>query len=106
MWFWMQAAATCWLFLNSPLARNGPRQQYPRLQANGVDVLGPTNQTIFKSIYFFDPNAQRLELAVDVGTPEMHAKLDACKWGTLNEWAPTKRAPKHAAWMHETEMNS
>jgi hypothetical protein len=24
----------------------------------------------------------------------------------LNEWAQTKRAPKHAAWMHETELNN
>ena len=77
-----------------------------RLQANGVDVLGPTNHTIFKSIYFFDPNGHRLELATDVGTPEMYAKLDACKWDMLNEWAQTKRAPKHAAWMHETELQS
>jgi hypothetical protein len=22
----------------------------------------------------------------------------------LNEWAATKRAPRHAAWMHETEL--
>ncbi len=46
---------------------------------------------------------RRLELAADVGTPEMYAKLDACKWEMLNEWAQTKRAPKHAAWVHETE---
>ncbi|NDE25675.1 MAG: VOC family protein, partial [Betaproteobacteria bacterium] len=26
-----------------------------KLEANGVEVLGPTNHTIFKSIYFFDP---------------------------------------------------
>ena len=31
-----------------------------RLLANGVDVIGPTNHTIFKSIYFFDPNGHRL----------------------------------------------
>jgi hypothetical protein len=41
-----------------------------------------------------------------VGTPEMYAQLDACKWDMLNEWAQTKRAPKHAAWMHETELNN
>jgi len=23
------------------------------------------------------------------------------KWDMLNEWSKTKRAPKHAAWMHE-----
>ncbi|MEY3888236.1 MAG: Metallothiol transferase FosB, partial [Pseudomonadota bacterium] len=30
-----------------------------KLEANGVEVLGPTNHTIFKSIYFFDPNGHR-----------------------------------------------
>ena len=74
-----------------------------RLQANGVEVLGPTNHTIFKSIYFFDPNGHRLELAADVGTEQMYQKLDACKWDMLQEWSQTKRAPKHAAWMHEQD---
>ena len=73
-----------------------------RLLANGVDVIGPTNHTIFKSIYFFDPNGHRLELACNTGTPEMYQKLDDCKWDMLNEWSRTKRAPRHAAWMHDS----
>ena len=72
-----------------------------KLEANGVEVLGPTNHTIFKSIYFFDPNGHRLELATNTGTPEMYKTLDEVKWDLLNEWSKTKRAPKHAAWMHE-----
>jgi catechol 2,3-dioxygenase-like lactoylglutathione lyase family enzyme len=76
-----------------------------RLEASGIEVIGLTDHTIFKSIYFFDPNGHRLELAADVGTPEMYAKLDACKWDMLNEWAQTKQAPKHAAWMHDKEFN-
>ena len=72
-----------------------------KLEANGVEVLGPTNHTIFKSIYFFDPNGHRLELATNIGTPEMYNTLDEVKWDMLNEWSKTKRAPKHAAWMHE-----
>ena len=72
-----------------------------KLEANGVEVLGPTNHTIFKSIYFFDPNGHRLELATNTGTPEMYKTLDEVKWDMLNEWSKTKRAPKHAAWMHE-----
>jgi catechol 2,3-dioxygenase-like lactoylglutathione lyase family enzyme len=71
-----------------------------RLEADGIAVIGPTNHTIFKSIYFFDPNGHRLELAVNTGTPEMMQKLDAVKWDMLNEWAETRRAPQHAAWMH------
>ena len=76
-----------------------------RLEASGIEVIGLTDHTIFKSIYFFDPNGHRLELAADVGTPEMYAKLDACKWDMLNEWAQTKQAPKHAAWMHDKEFS-
>lgn len=72
-----------------------------RLEAEGIEVLGPTNHTIFKSIYFFDPNGHRLELAADCGTPEMMAKLDEVKRDMLDEWSRTRRAPSHAAWMHE-----
>lgn len=72
-----------------------------RLEAGGVQVLGITDHAIFKSIYFFDPNGHRLELACDVGTPDMYEQLDAVKWEMLEEWSQTKRAPKHAAWMHE-----
>lgn len=74
------------------------------LEAEGVDVLGVTDHGIFHSIYFFDPNGHRLELACDVGTPEMYAKLDEVKWDMLEEWSKTKRAPKHAAWMHTKEF--
>jgi catechol 2,3-dioxygenase-like lactoylglutathione lyase family enzyme len=72
-----------------------------RLEAGGIEVVGPTEHTIFKSIYFFDPSGHRLELAVDTATPEMNAELDKVKWAMLEEWDRTKRAPKHAAWMHE-----
>ena len=75
-----------------------------RLLDAGIDVIGPTNHTIFKSIYFFDPNGHRLELAADVGTPEMYAKLDEVKWAMLQEWSETRRAPRHAAWMHDGSM--
>jgi lactoylglutathione lyase len=75
-----------------------------KLEANGVEVLGPTNHTIFKSIYFFDPNGHRLELAANTSTPEMMSKLDEVKWDMINEWSQTKRAPKHAAWMHDGSM--
>jgi len=76
-----------------------------RLQASGIDVIGITDHTIFKSIYFFDPNGHRLELACDTATPEMQEKLDAVKWDMLEEWSQTRRAPKHAAWMHENEFH-
>ena len=72
-----------------------------RLEADGIEVVGPTDHTIFKSIYFFDPSGHRLELACNTATPTMNKKLDEVKWDMLNEWAKTKKAPKHAAWMHD-----
>ena len=75
-----------------------------QLEADGIDVIGVTDHTIFKSIYFFDPNGHRLELAANTGTPDMYQRLDAVKWDMVNEWDKTKRAPRHAAWMHEKEF--
>jgi catechol 2,3-dioxygenase-like lactoylglutathione lyase family enzyme len=75
-----------------------------RLEANGVPVLGITDHTIFQSIYFFDPNGHRLELAANTGTPDMYRRLDDVKYEMVEEWSRTKRAPKHAAWMHEKEF--
>lgn len=72
-----------------------------KLEAEGIHVVGPTNHTIFKSIYFHDPNGHRLELAADCGTPEMVRKHDDVKRGMLEEWSRTRRAPVHAAWMHD-----
>ncbi len=56
-----------------------------RLLAHGVDVIGVTDHHIFKSIYFFDPNGVRLELAFQVAdegqmlqeSRDAHARLDA-----------------------------
>jgi len=72
-----------------------------RLEADGIEVVGPTDHTLFTSIYFFDPNGHRLELAADTATPEMLEKLDEVKYAMLEEWARTKRAPQHARWMHD-----
>jgi catechol 2,3-dioxygenase-like lactoylglutathione lyase family enzyme len=77
-----------------------------RLQAAGIPVVGVTDHTLFKSIYFFDPNGHRVELAANTGTPEMSRQLDAVKWDMLEEWSRTRRAPKHAAWMHEREFEA
>jgi catechol 2,3-dioxygenase-like lactoylglutathione lyase family enzyme len=77
-----------------------------RLEASGIEVVGVTDHTIFKSIYFFDPNGHRVELAADTATPEMNKKLDDVKWAMLEEWSRTRRAPKHAAWMHEKEFGA
>ncbi len=72
-----------------------------RLIANGIEVIGPVNHTLFQSIYFFDPSGHRLELACDTATDKMNRALNHVKWDMLNEWAATKRAPQHARWMHD-----
>ena len=72
-----------------------------KLEGDGIEVVGPTDHTIFQSIYFFDPSGHRLELAVNTNTSEMDSKLDQVKWEMLNEWDKTKIAPGHARWMHE-----
>jgi len=30
--------------------------------------------------------------------------LDSVKWDMLEEWSKTKRAPKHADWLHAKEL--
>ncbi len=72
-----------------------------RLEADGHEVLGPVNHTLFQSIYVFDPNGHRVELAANSDTPEMKQRLNAVKWEMLEEWSATKRAPQQARWMHD-----
>lgn len=70
------------------------------IESCGLDVLGPTHHGIFKSIYFFDPNGHRIELAADIGSPEQYAELERVAQPMLAEWSQTKKAPRHAAWLH------
>ncbi|MBK03285.1 MAG: glyoxalase [Deltaproteobacteria bacterium] len=73
-----------------------------QLEANGVDVLGVTDHSIFHSIYFFDPNGHRIELACpDPEEEAMLARLNEVKWEMLEEWSRTKKAPRHADWLHK-----
>jgi hypothetical protein len=70
------------------------------IEAQGIEVLGPTYHGIFRSIYFFDPNGHRLELACNIGTAEQYAELERVAPLMLDEWSRTKKAPKHAQWLH------
>jgi len=77
------------------------------LEANDVEVLGVTDHSVFHSIYFFDPNGHRLELAApDMAEQAKLDRLDQVKWQMLEEWSETKRAPKHADWMHSNEFEA
>ncbi len=72
-----------------------------RAEARGLEVIGPVHHGIFKSIYFFDPNGHRLELACDIGTDEQMRELKRVAPDMLEEWSRTKKAPRHAAWLHD-----
>ena len=67
-----------------------------RLQAHGVDVLGVTDHHIFKSIYFFDPNGIRLELAAQVASAEEMHKDSTTARARLDAWTERK-----AQWRRE-----
>ena len=75
-----------------------------RLEAQGIEVLGPTDHGLFKSIYFFDPNGHRLELAANVGTAQQLARAREVAPAMLEEWSRTKRAPRHAHFLHAEEF--
>ncbi|MEM1433141.1 MAG: VOC family protein [Pseudomonadota bacterium] len=75
-----------------------------RAEAAGLEVVGPVDHGIFDSIYFFDPNGHRVELAVNTGSTEDLQRLHAVAPAMLEEWSRTKRAPQHAAWLHEREL--
>jgi glyoxylase I family protein len=71
------------------------------IEGEGIEVVGPTWHGIFRSIYFFDPNGHRLELACNIGTAEQYAELARVAPLMLEEWNRTKRAPRHADWLHK-----
>jgi len=75
-----------------------------RVEARGLEVVGPTDHGLFKSIYFFDPNGHRLELAVNTGTAEQLRVAREVAPAMLEEWSRTKRAPRHTAFLHADEF--
>lgn len=64
-----------------------------KVAATGIEVVGPTDHKICKSIYFFDPNGHRMEVAVDTATPAMMRMLGDRAETVLEDWSKTKRAP-------------
>jgi catechol 2,3-dioxygenase-like lactoylglutathione lyase family enzyme len=62
-----------------------------RIESHGVEVLGPVDHGICKSIYFFDPNGHRLELAVDCMTPDMKRDLASTRDAMLEEWGRARK---------------
>ena len=75
-----------------------------QVEAEGIDVVGPTDHGIFQSLYFFDPNGHRLELVANTCSDEQIEELRRVAPAMLEEWSRTKKAPRHAAWLHELEF--
>jgi glyoxylase I family protein len=75
-----------------------------RAEKHGLDVIGPTDHTIFKSIYFFDPSGHRLELAAWTTTPEQMKRMKDVGPAMIEEWSRTKQPPRHTSWLHEKEF--
>ena len=71
------------------------------IEAEGIEVIGPTDHHIFKSIYFFDLNGHRLELVANVARPGALERLHEVAPEMVEEWSQTKRATQHAAFLHE-----
>ncbi len=75
----------------------------------GLEVVGPTNHGLFMALYTYDPDGNRLELSVDIGTPEERAeglaKMDKVKWEMLDYFDEYQKIPEHAAWIHEVEFS-
>jgi len=62
-----------------------------RIEDAGVEVIGPIDHEICQSIYFFDPNGHRLELAYDTTSDELGKKLADIADPMLKEWNATKK---------------
>ena len=72
-----------------------------RLEAGGIEVLGVIDHGLFHSVYFFDLNGHRLELTYrDAEELSKLERARSVRWEMLEEWDKTRRAPKHAAWLH------
>lgn len=63
-----------------------------KLQAAGIEVIGPTDHGFVKSIYFFDPNGIRVELTCwTVGSDYMQARAEEAH-AKLAAWTTRKAA--------------
>jgi catechol 2,3-dioxygenase-like lactoylglutathione lyase family enzyme len=62
-----------------------------RLEAHGVQVLGPKDHDLCQSIYFMDPDGHRLEIAVRTETANTWKDLAAEAPAKLAEWNARKK---------------
>jgi catechol 2,3-dioxygenase-like lactoylglutathione lyase family enzyme len=67
------------------------------LQAAGVEVIGPTDHTFVKSIYFFDPNGIRLELTTSTEAPGYLARAAERAHAKCAAWIEEKKVRRNEA---------
>jgi hypothetical protein len=75
------------------------------LENDHHNVIGPIYHGVFDSIYFFNPNGHRLEVAVDtkkqVNGVDAYTLLKKQAEPMLKEWSETRMPPQHVAWLHQ-----
>ncbi|MFK7966840.1 MAG: VOC family protein [Burkholderiaceae bacterium] len=62
-----------------------------KLEASGVDVIGPTDHGFVKSIYFFDPNGLRAELTCRTKPQSYLNEQEAIAHKALARWTGRAR---------------
>ena len=70
-----------------------------RLEAGGIEVVGPTDHKLFQSINFVDLSGHRVEIAANIATAAMMQWLDEVKWQMRDEFDLSKRPPRYASWL-------
>jgi glyoxylase I family protein len=75
-----------------------------QVKAAGVDVIGPIDHGIFRSIYFFDPSGNRVEITWHYGSPDLMRRLKEVAPAMVEEWDRTKKPPRQASWVHAKEF--
>lgn len=71
------------------------------LKDYGVEVIGPVDHAIFKSVYFHDPDGHRIEITYRTETAGAIKRLGDVAMTMLDEWNETRAVSKKAAWVHE-----
>ena len=62
-----------------------------RLEAHGVQVLGPKDHDFCQSIYFMDPDGHRLEITVRTEKADSWQRLEADAPANLEHWNALKK---------------
>ncbi len=67
------------------------REKLAVLTAHGIDVLGPVDHGFIQSIYFYDPNGHRLELAARTHGPDDLDRFAATARDEVDRWTARKK---------------